>query len=364
MIYKIALASMRGITVKVAQAIIDRFDDLSLFFSLSRQQLAEAFGSDSRLFADEPRAKALAEASREMEFVTKNAIRLIFFTDASYPRRLIECEDAPLLLYGIGTTDLNNARFISIVGTRHATAYGIRFVDDLIPSLASTMADPIVVVSGLAYGIDVAAHRSALSASVPTIGVLAHGLNTIYPAAHRDTASRMIRAGGALLTDYRSIDAIHKGNFLARNRIVAGLSDCVIVVESDSRGGAMSTARLAAAYSRDVFSLPGRYTDRFSRGCNSLIASHIAQIVTEPDDIIQAMNWKKRPENGSQPSLPLDLNPDEEAIISLLTTNGQASLSEILEVIDLPVHRLMSLLIDMESRSLLIALPGANYRPL
>ena len=362
LVHRIALASMRSLTPELARAITDRMDGLEMFFTLSERQLSSVMGFNSRLFADDVRRKALEEARKEEVFVTANSVRPLFFTDPAYPQRLLQCDDAPLMLYALGDIDFNQSRFISIVGTRHATAYGVDFVRTVIASLAEKMAEPLVVVSGLAYGIDIAAHRGALEAGVPTVGVVAHGLNTIYPAVHRDTAVRMVRNGGAIVSEYRSSDAVHRGNFLARNRIVAGLSDCLLVAESDSKGGALVTAKIASSYNRDVMALPGRHSDRYSRGCNALIASNIAQLVCSADDIISSMGWPLREEEGSQPELFVELTPEEEAVCSVLRQIDDASLSDILARVDIPVHRLMGLLIDMEYKNLLIALPGSRYR--
>lgn len=364
LLHRIALASLRGLTTETASLIIDRFgSDIGRFFTLPTRDLEDITGSRSRTLDTTHRTRALTQAQTEADFVTSRAIRAIFFTDPAYPRRLLQCPDAPLMLYAIGDTDFNNSRILSIVGTRHATPYGTTFVETLVKELAATIADPLIIVSGLAYGIDITAHRAALAASVPTAAVLAHGLNTIYPAPHRDTAVRMIRAGGTLLTDYRSADTIHRGNFLARNRIVAGLADALLVAESDTKGGAMVTARLAAAYSREVFALPGRTSDPYSRGCNTLIANHTAHLVTSPDDIIDTLRWPRRPGEGSQPTLFPHLTPDEQTITDILTGRGQASLTELLQATDLPVHTLMSILIDLETRGHILALPGSNYRP-
>lgn len=362
LVHRIALASMRSLTPELARAIMERLEGLEMFFTLSERQLSSVMGFNSRLFADDIRHRALAEAEKEEVFVSNNSVRALFFTDPDYPQRLLQCDDAPLMLYALGEIDFNKARFISIVGTRHATAYGIDFVRDTIAGLNEKMSEPLVVVSGLAYGIDIAAHRGALQAGVPTVGVVAHGLNTIYPAVHRDTAARMVRNGGAIVSEYRSADAVHRGNFLARNRIVAGLSDCLLVAESDSKGGALVTANIAASYNRDVMALPGRHTDRYSRGCNALIASNIAQLICSADDIISAMGWPVREAEGSQPELFIELSPEEEAVCNVLRQMDDASLSDILARVDIPIHRLMSLLIDMEYKNLLTALPGSRYR--
>ena len=362
LLHRIALSSIRGLNTEFARFVVDRAGGLENFFGLSERQLAAITGVNSRPFSDAVRSQALRDAERELRFVEANSIRTLFFSDPDYPQRLLECPDAPLMLYCIGDTDLNAARFVSVVGTRHATTYGTGFVEALVRDLASTMSDPVVVVSGLAYGIDIAAHRAALNAGVPTIGVLAHGLNTLYPATHREAAVRMVRSGGMLMTDYRSIGATHRGNFLARNRIVAGLADCLVVAESDAKGGAMVTARLAGAYSRDVFALPGRVTDRYSRGCNSLIASNMAQLVTSAEEIMQAMRWPAREPEGTQHQLFEELTPEEEAIMEVLTRQGDATLGELTARVDMPTHRLMGKLIDMESRGLLTAMPGGAYR--
>lgn len=362
LIYKIAFSSLKALTVESARLILDCVGSEERFFELSEERLRPILGLNRRIYADDVRRRALDEARREIAFVTANNITALYFRDPGYPTRLLECPDAPMMLYMLGRTDLNTARFLSIVGTRHATAYGTTFVSTLLADLAKKMADPLVVVSGLAYGIDVAAHRASLAEGLPTVGVLAHGLNTIYPASHRDTAARMVREGGALLTDYRSIDATHKGNFLARNRIVAGLCDALLVAESDTHGGALVTARLASAYSREVLALPGRISDRYSRGCNRLIASDSAALVTSADDLMKHMGWKASPQEGAQTELFAELSPEEEAITEVIRQTGEATLSKILANLDIPVHRLMSTLIDLEMRRVVISLPGSNYR--
>lgn len=364
--YRIAFASLRSLKPTLAEAILARIGSEEQFFTLTSEQISASLGFRNRLFDRSIRDKVLKEAQAEAAFISDNNIRAIYFTDPDYPAKLLECDDAPLMLYTLGKCDLNASRFISIVGTRHATAYGTAFVDDLVKDLSKKCADPIVIVSGLAYGIDVAAHRAALDNGIPTIGVLAHGLNTIYPATHRDVAARMVRSGGMLLSDYRSCDNIHRGNFLARNRIIAGLSECLIVVESDIHGGALVTARLASAYSRDVFALPGRISDRYSRGCNHLISSCVASLLTSADMLIDAMRWPHKPADGEQCSLfdgsATSLTSEEQAIVDNITKRGDATLDELTASIDIPTPRLMGMLIDMEFRAIISAMPGGRYR--
>ncbi len=267
------------------------------------------------------------------------------------------------MLYGLGNADLNPPASIAIVGTRHATPYGTAFVDALIKRLAQRMAIKPLIVSGLAFGIDIAAHRAALREGLPTAAVLAHGLNTIYPAQHRTTAVEIARSEGMLLTDYRSCDPIHKGNFLARNRIVAGLVDCLIVVESAAKGGALITARIADSYSRDVFAVPGRLGDKFSAGCNKLIARSRAHLITGADDLIEAMQWPVREEETAQLSLFPELSPADQAIIDLLSERGEARPAEIALALGQPIGKIMAALVDLEFKGRAIAFPGGLYRP-
>ena len=359
--YRIAFASLRSLTPALAEAILARLGSEQEFFELTSDQLSAILGFRNRLLDRAVRDKALADAADEETFISRNNIRPIYFTDPDYPRRLRECEDAPLMIYTLGNCDLNASRFVSIVGTRHSTAYGAAFVEDLVNGLADKCADPVVIVSGLAYGIDVAAHRAALAAGLPTIGVLAHGLNTIYPASHRDIAARMVRNNGMLLTDYRSCDNIHKGNFLARNRIVAGISDVTVVVESDFSGGAMSTARMASAYGREVMALPGRVNDTYSRGTNQLIASGVASLIRDAGDLIDMMNWPRRPADGVQQQLALDIPEDYVPVLDALKASPDATVNDLCLALAMPFPQLSSLLFRMELDDYVVALPGGRY---
>lgn len=362
-LYLIALASLRAFTPAIADEIVSRLGSVERFFSLPRAELAAILGSNTRVLDEEVRAKALAAARAEMEFITRTGVRCIPYTSPDYPERLLACDDAPLLLFQFGDTPLNFPSAIAIVGTRHATAYGVDFVNTLCSEWAGSLISPPVIVSGLAYGIDVAAHRSALSSGLTTVAVVAHGLNTIYPSAHRQTAAEMIGKGGALVTEYLSSDQIHRGNFLARNRIVAGMVDAVLVVESAEHGGALVTARLAADYSREVLALPGRVTDRYSRGCNNLISRSAAHLVNSASDIARIMGWKERQEEpADRSSLFPILSPEEELIVGMITSLGDASLNQLIAHINLPSYRLMSVLLDLEFRGIIARMPGGAYR--
>ena len=224
--------------------------------------------------------------------MNKNQFGVSYFTDDDFPHRLSGTPDGPVLIYHKGDVSCLNAdKMISVVGTRHATPYGIHFCDTLVRDVSERIADA-VIVSGLAYGIDIAAHRAALSHGVPTIAVLAHGLNPIYPSQHRNDAVKILIEGGLLLPDYTSQAAMSRGNFLARNRIIAGLSDCTIVVESAEKGGAIVTAGISSSYNRDVFAVPGKVSDIYSAGCNNLIRRNTASLITCCDDMMKAMRWE------------------------------------------------------------------------
>lgn len=361
--YRIAFASLRGMTPVFATEILNRLGSEEAFFKATPQQLGAVMGSRNKLMDAGYRQKVLDEARREADFVTANSIRPIYYTDEEYPQLLTQCEDAPMLLYAIGNATLNAPQMVSIVGTRHITPYGLDFTDRLVKGLAERVKGGVTVVSGLAYGVDVAAHKAALRHGLPTIGVLAHGLNTIYPAVHRSVAADMVKQGGALITDYRSIDAIHKGNFLARNRIVAGMSHCTVVVESARKGGAMVTAKIASGYSRDVFALPGRTSDPYSQGCNRLISLCVAKLVQDADELIEDMGWPcVKPVAAEQQVLFDDLSPDQEAVAQYLNHHSEAQLNKLSVELDIPVGRLMSALIDLEFRGMVIAYPGGTYR--
>lgn len=364
LVYRMAFAALRGINFVLAEEFLLRLGTEQAFFEASERSLSALNGGvRSKLFDRTYRDELLATAHKELDFVAANSIATLYHTDDSYPYRLREAEDAPLMLYGLGHADLNTPVSIGIVGTRHATAYGTGFVDSLITALARKLTVKPLIVSGLAFGIDIAAHRAALREGLPTIAVLAHGLNTIYPAQHRATAVEIARSGGMLLTDYRSSDPIHKGNFLARNRIVAGLVDCLIVVESAAKGGALITARIADGYSRDVFAVPGRLGDRYSAGCNRLIATSRAHLITGADDLIESMGWPVREEEPTQLELFPALSPGDQAIIDLLAERGEARPAEIAIALGLSVGKVMAALIDLEFNGRVIAFPGGLYRP-
>lgn len=361
LLYKIAFSQIKGITPGLAQEILAHISEESIFFTESESRLSSLLGFKSKILDKNYRDSILEKAKRELEFINTHNINSTYFSDEHYPERLKHCEDSPIMLYSLGKCNLNSDHVIGIVGTRHATPYGVDFVINLVKNLAEKL-DNLVTVSGLAYGIDITAHRASLHNNVPTTAVLAHGLNTIYPAAHRNTAADIIKSGGCLVTDYMSQDKLHKGNFLARNRIVAGLCDCLVVAESAEKGGALVTAKIATAYNRDVAALPGRISDKFSAGCNKLIASNIATLIRNDEDIIDLMGWCTRPAEGEQQELNLSLSPEEENIIKYLQNAGEETINQLCVALGIPMHKLMPLLVDMEFKDLILPYPGGKYR--
>jgi len=360
--YKIAFSMVRGLKPAVATEILNRLGAESEFFTLSRTALQAKLDFTGSIIDSDYRNELMTKARQEAEFVESNNVKCRYFTDADFPARLLQCEDAPLMLYSLGNTDLNATHIVSIVGTRNATAYGVNFINKLVDDLAQRI-DGLVVVSGLAVGCDITAHRRAMQLGVPTVGIVAHGLDTLYPAEHRNYAAQMIHNGGMLITDYPHGTRPHRGNFLARNRIIAGVSDCVVVAESAAnRGGALHTARVAMLYNRDVFALPGRTSDIYSGGCNALIRNNTAHLVENADDLITAMGWSCRPAEGCQSTLFPELTPQQQAVVDYLRQNGEAQTNRLSVELGIPVGQLMATLVELEFNGLLISLPGARYR--
>ncbi len=360
--YRIAFASIRGMGYDLATKLLDVVGSEQNFFELSEQKLRTITGSRSRVYSKQYRDEQTSKAKKEIAFLNSNNVRAVYFTDDDYPKRLVNAPDAPIMLYVCGECDLNAGHIVSMVGTRHATAQGMRFCDTLVSEFAQSLPGT-VIVSGLAYGIDISAHRAAVKYGLPTVAVMARGLNKIYPDAHRSDAAGIVRHGGAIVTDYMSQDAMHKGNFLARNRIIAALADCTIVVESAFSGGALVTARLAASYDRDVFAVPGKPGDEYSRGCNRLIQNNQAMLITCADDIIRAMNWESHKPETSPREMELfpSLSPEEKAVTDYLRTNGEAHINVIAQALSTPVYRIMSTLVDLDCRGLIVTLPGSRY---
>ncbi len=351
---------LRGINLANAQELLRRAGSMESIFTRSESELAELLGRSGGIASRQYRDSIMEQAAGEEIFVRNSHVRACCFTDEDYPDRLRMCDDAPALLYMLGNTPLHKMRTVAIVGTRHATPYGLETTKKIVRELAARYSD-IAIISGLAYGIDVAAHRAALAEGVPTIGVMANALNTVYPADHRDTAARMVREGGMLVSEYPTSARIHKGFFLARNRIVAALADAVVVVESDLRGGAMATARIASAYNRELFAVPGRVSDAQSRGCNELIASQAAVMLRDAGDIGLALGWSEKVAEGTQGELPLELSGNRKLVVDYLREHPGAGINDICVGLGMSYPALSSLLFELEMSEMLVPVPGGRY---
>lgn len=362
-LYRMAFAGIRGMGVELAQRLLDVVDSEKEFFAMSDSDLKSITRSSSKVWERAHRDEMLRKAERELEFVESKNIKVLYFTDADFPQRLLNASDAPVLLYTIGSCDLNAKHVISIVGTRRSTHYGATFCDKLVEGLSLLLDNDLVIVSGLAYGTDINAHRAALRYGIPTVGVQACGLNKIYPANHRNDAAHMVQQGGAVVSDYTSQDVVHSVNFLARNRIIAALSDCTVVVESAVKGGSLVTANIAASYSRDVFTVPGRVNDEFSKGCNRLIMNNQAAAITCAEDLLKAMRWESKlvPEKAKELELFPQLTKEEQTVVDTLRKQGDLHINDLAGLMALPIYRLMAILVELDTKGVIATLPGCRY---
>ena len=310
----------------------------------------------------EGRNAALERAAAEVEWARKHGVKILCYGAADYPVRLLECDDAPLALFFMGNADLNARHSLAVVGTRHCTEYGKDMCRKLIAPLAQDVPDALIV-SGLAYGVDIHAHRASLEAGLPTVAVLAHGLDRIYPSVHRDTAHRMLEGGG-LLTEYMTGTTPEKGNFVRRNRIVAALGDGCVVVESAYKGGALITARMAQDYHREVMAVPGRATDKYSAGCLQLIHTNAAALVSSAEDVMAVMGWAAADKKVQvvEPHLFPQLTEEEQRLVGLLQDSDGKQINQLVVEANLPVHRISAILFDLEMRGVVKAMPGGCFR--
>lgn len=300
-------------------------------------------------------------AEQEILFIKKNNITPLFYLDKAYPTRLKNCADAPVMLYYKGSASLNAEKIISIIGTRNATDYGRNMCEKIIDGLA---AHQVTIVSGLAYGIDITAHKSALKNNLPTIGVMAHGHDRLYPSAHKSASEKMIDKGG-LLTEFISETNPDKENFPTRNRIVAGIADAILVIESGIKGGSLITTDIALSYNRDVFAVPGNAGEKFSAGCNNLIRTNKAALVETAEDIAYMMGWEQKDkinkEKIVQKKLFLDLKPEEKILVDLLQTSGKTDIDTICSNSKFSAGKASALLLQLEFSGIVKSLPGKLY---
>jgi len=356
--HKIALTLLQGIGPVKAKDLLQSLDSLEELFSLSINAIIKKTGANKSILQKMGREKALEKAFSVAEHLLKNNVSHYYFEDENYPRRLLQCVDAPLLLYGQGNFDLNNSKIVSIVGTRNATSYGRRLCDELIQSFIDKN---ILVVSGLAEGIDAHVHKRCVELNIPTIGVLGHGFDRIYPAQNKSLAESMKKNGG-LLTEFIPGTNPDRENFPKRNRIVAGMCDATIVVESKIKGGSLITANLSNDYNRDVFAYPGSIHKETSQGCNRLIADQKAHLLQSPEDFLTMMNWDVDEKKKSvQKTMFLDLSEIQTKITSLISEYQSLQIDILSLKTELPISQLNNELFHLEMNGIIQSLPGKKY---
>lgn len=359
-VYTIALTQVPLIGNVLARALCEKFENAEAIFKASKKQLCTVDGI-SDIKAESIKAFTdFSEAETAWQLVQKHGIDLLHLKDPRYPRRLLNCYDPPTVLYYKGSANLNASRVISIVGTRHNTDYGRQFIEILIEELATHQ---VLVLSGMAFGTDTLAHRTCLRFQVPTVAVLAHGMHTLYPPENAKMARQMLEQAGGLITEFAWGIKPDRHNFPTRNRVVAGMSDAVVVTETDVKGGSMITAELAIGYNRDVFALPGKITEPKSRGCHELMRRHKAGLITSAADLLEAMNWLPQvPKKQVQRSLFIDLTPNEKIITDLLQAHEQLQIDELNFKSGLNASATAGALLSLELQGVIVTLPGKVYR--
>jgi DNA processing protein len=360
LLYQIALTLVPNIGDVRAKALVNHFGEANAVFSASRKALDGIEGLGSKAINSILHFKDFSRAEEEIEFIKKYKITPLFLTDKNYPQRLLNCYDSPPLLYFKGNADLNCQRIVAIVGTRNNNEYGKRACEKLIEELVE---EDVLVVSGLAFGIDSIAHKSALKNNLKTIGVLAHGLDRVYPKQNTSLAKQMISSGG-LLTEFKSNTNPDKQNFPGRNRIVAGISDAIIVIESGIKGGSLITAELANGYNKDVFAFPGRADDTKSEGCNYLIKNNKAGLITCGADLLQNMGWHKQQKSCAkkQRELFIELTADEKVVVDILQANEQVQIDELYFKSKLSSSAVAQALLMLEMKGVVSSLPGKVFK--
>jgi DNA processing protein len=361
LLYQIALTLVPQIGDARAKALALHFGEAKAIFNASVSTLSKVEGISTSLAQNIRDFKDFSRAEAEIRFIEKYKIQPLFLTDKAYPQRLLNGYDSPTLLYYKGVADLNASRTVAIVGTRLCTDYGKQFTEKLVAALAN---ESVTVVSGLAYGIDAAAHRFALKNALPTIGVVGHGLDQIYPAEHASMAKEMILQGGGIVSEFRSGTPADRFNFPLRNRIVAGMTDATIVIETEIKGGSMITAKLANAYNKDVFAVPGRTIDKKSSGCNHLIQYNKAILLSHPDEFLSIMGWKRenKPAKKKQKALFVELTPEEKQIVALLETKEIVHIDEIHLQMGIHSSVIAASMLNLELNHMITSLPGKLYK--
>lgn len=359
LLYTLALQHVPNIGDITAKRLINHCGSAEAVLKERKQKLLKIDGIGSIILSELHELHHLKEAEKELNFIKENKINVFYFEDEDYPEKLKHCIDGPMVLFQSGNINLKRQRIISIVGTRKITTNGIAFCEDLVEKLS--IYNP-VIVSGFAYGTDITAHKAAMKNNLQTIGCLAHGLNQIYPRVHKKYMVDMEKNGG-FFTDFWSSDNFDKNNFLKRNRVIAGLSEATIVIESAEKGGSLVTADIANSYNRDVFAVPGRITDSQSMGCNNLIKYQKAHMLTTALDVPYILNWKLEDEKkpAIQKQLFVELDATEKVIYNYLKDNEKQELDVIAINCNLPIFKVAGVLLNMELKGVIRPLPGKLF---
>ncbi|MEJ7611680.1 MAG: DNA-processing protein DprA [Ferruginibacter sp.] len=359
LLYQIALTLIPHIGDVRAKALIEKFGDAEHIFRAPKRTIEQIEGIGSVAANAIKDFSEFTACEEEIRFIEKNNIRALFLTDSDYPQRLLNCFDSPTLLFYKGNADLNASKIISIVGTRNNSDYGKNICEKITAALS---AEDVLIVSGLAFGIDTIAHKTSLKNNLKTVGVLAHGLDKIYPSQNKQMAKEMLSQGG-LLTDFTGGTDPDRQNFPRRNRIVAGICDALVVIESKQKGGSLITAELANGYNKDVFAIPGRVNDAVSEGCNSLIKSNKAQLITGADDLLEIMNWKAVPKKIKvQREMFIELTPDEKIITDLLGKEENMQIDRLYLRSGLSSSAAANALLMLEMQGIVTVLPGKVFK--
>ena len=357
--YQIALTLLPGIGDISGKKFVQYCGSAEAIFKETRKSLEKISGMrEASIEAICKPKEYLNRAEEEIDFIEKNAIRPLFFLDADYPRRLLQCDDGPMMLYYKGAANLNANRIVAIVGTRNITEYGKENCLQLVEDLKD---DNVLIVSGLAYGVDTAAHRAAVKNGIPTVGVMGCGMQQVYPATNKKLANEMLEQGG-VLTECMSGTQPDRENFPRRNRIIAGMADAVVVIESAMKGGSLITADLANSYSRDVFAYPGRVMDIYSQGCNYLIRTNRAHLMESVLNLRYVMRWDSETKNEKQTALFREFTDDEKLIMDCFGSSAVVSLDDIIVKSELPTTKIAAILLNLEFDGVLMAMPGKRYQ--
>ncbi len=361
LLYRLALCLVPNLGDVHNKILVNHFGDARSIFMARQIELEKIEGIGTVRARSIKQFKDFAPAEAEVKFIEKYNISALFLTDAAYPRRLLQCYDPPTMVFYKGSADLNASRLLAIVGTRNNTDYGKQFTEKLVKDLKE---HDVTIVSGLAFGIDAIAHKAALKYHLPTIGVVGHGLDTIYPPDHAGLAKEMIREGGGIFSEFFSNTKPDKHNFPLRNRIVAGLTDATVTVETDVKGGSMITAKLADAYNRDVFAVPGRTIDKKSSGCNHLIRMNKAILLNDAEDLLEVMGWIKKSghKKKNQRELFIELTAEEKQLMQLLQEKETMHIDEINLSAGLSSSAVAAAILSLELQNIVQSLPGKMYR--